>query len=121
MHNKTDVRTRSRKGGQNEQRISEKWLLKWSHFPSQIADQFDAKNNRGKVMGIDENTMRNLSSVFIFFEIGFHENTYFANKVNVRKPYVSSSRIRVGEVSLHYQVARNLYTIDKKSMQSRCA
>ena len=29
--------------------------------------------------------------------------------------------IRVGEVSLHYQVARNLYTIDKKSMQSRCA
>ena len=80
MHNKTDVRTRSRKGGQNEQRISEKWLLKWSHFPSKIANQFDAKNNREKVMGIDENTMRILSYVFIFVEIGFHEKNVFFEK-----------------------------------------
>ena len=28
-------------------------------------------------MGIDENTMRKLSYVFIFFEIGFHEQYVF--------------------------------------------
>ena len=77
MHNKTDVRTRSRKGGQNEQRISEKWLLKWSNFPSQIADPFDAKKNREKVMEFDENMMRKLSYVFIFVEIGSHEKYVF--------------------------------------------
>ena len=61
--------------------------------------KIDAQIYTENVMKIDENSMRKLSYILIFSEEGVHEKTFFSKKVNVRKPYESCSRIRVGEGS----------------------
>ena len=61
--------------------------------------QIDAKIDTKKVMKFDENSMRKLIKLFILFETCVHEKSYFSKKANVRKPYESCSRIRVGEGS----------------------
>ena len=48
-------------------------------------------------MRIHENTMRKRSQASLFFERDSDGKSKFLKKMHVRKPYESSSRIRIGE------------------------
>ena len=95
--------------------------LFWNNFPLKINVRIDVNFDAEKVTIFEEFVMRKWTGYLIVLEKCVHEKTYFSKQVHVRKPYVSSSRIRVGEGFVHDQVARNRYTIDNKSMQIGCA
>ena len=60
--------------------------------------------------------MRKLSYILILSEEGVHEQTYFSKKANVRKPYESCSRIRVGEGSpKKKEIEKTRKTLEKHS------
>ena len=70
-----------------------------SNCPLNSDEKVDTKIDTEKVMKIDENSMRVLINIFIFFETCVPEKSYFSKRANVRKPDESCSRIRVGEGS----------------------
>ena len=83
--------------------------------PSNFDDKIDAKIETEKVMNIDEKTIRKLIQILIVFETYVHEKTYSSKKANVRKPYESSSKTRVGEGSSTKKKIRKMRNIWKKS------
>ena len=68
-------------------------------FSWKSEEKIDARIDAEKVMKINEKSMRKWSVNFIFFEKCVYRKTYFSKKVNVRRPYVSPSRMRVAEGS----------------------
>ena len=97
MHQKVDLRKRSRKGRQNGECVKMKWLRFGSHFPSKIDEKIDAKIETEKVRKIEEKVMRKQTYILMIFGIAFHEKSSFSKKVHVRKPHDSCSRIGVRE------------------------
>ena len=57
------------------------------------------KNRCQKNMEFDGKSIQKWNQILHKFENNFHEKTSFRKRVHVRKPYESSSRIRVGEGS----------------------
>ena len=99
MHQKVDLRKRSRKRSQKghpPQHLLESF---WSHFPSKIDEKIDAEIETEKVRKIEEKVMRKQTYILMIFGIAFHENSSFSKKVHVRKAYDSCSRIGVREGS----------------------
>ena len=66
-------------------------------FSRNVRRKIDAKIDPEKVMKNDEQTMRKWSGHFIFVEKCVYKKSFCSIKVNVRKPYVSPSRMRVAE------------------------
>ena len=85
--------------------------MDFSWFPGYFLVQFlepfswkfnennDARIYAEKVMKNDEKLCENEAINLYSFEKCVHEKTYFSRKVNVRKPYVSSSRMGVAKGS----------------------
>jgi len=68
-------------------------------FPSRFVERIDAEIDTEKIMKLDETSTRKLIELFMFCEACVHEKASFSKKANVRKPYESSSKTRVGEDS----------------------
>ena len=54
MHERIDLQTRSRKGRQNGQRISEKRVPKWKHIPPKINKNIDTESDAEHILKIEE-------------------------------------------------------------------
>ena len=93
-----------------------------SSFPLKFNEQIDTRidaeqvmKNMKKHVKMVSKSIRNL----IVSEVAFHEKMSFLKKVDVRKPYDSCSRMRVGDSSPKRQEIEKNVKSGKRTLQNR--